>query len=168
VRRLFLFLGLFLAALPGRAQQPPLHDALLDNLAGHWVITGTIAGAAATHDLDAEWVLDHHYLRLHEVSRERDRDGRPRYEAYVHIGWNPATATYGCIWLDTFGGLTTESVGIAPRAADRLAFAFARDGQVTLRNVMTWHADSRTWDWMIVNVDGARSSTFATLVLRRP
>jgi hypothetical protein len=160
VRRLFLLVGLFLVALPGRAQQPSLHDDLLDDLAGHWVITGTIAGAATTHDLDAEWVLDRHYLRLHEISRERDRAGRSRYEAYVHIGWNPATATYGCAWLDTFG--------TAPRAAGRLAFAFARDGQVTLRNVMTWHADSRTWDWVIVNVDGARSSTFATLVLRRP
>jgi hypothetical protein len=168
MKRLFLFLGLFLAALPGRAQQPPLQDALLDNLAGHWVIAGTIGRAATTHDLDAEWVLDHHYLRLHEVSRERDGAGRPLYEAYVHIGWNPGTSSYGCAWLDTFGGLTTESVGAAPRAPDRLAFTFMRDGQVSLRNVMTWHADSRTWDWVIVNVDGARSSTFATLVLRRP
>jgi hypothetical protein len=168
MRRLFLFLGLCLAALPGRAQQPPLQDALLDNLAGHWVITGTIGRTATTHDLDAEWVLDHHYLRLHEVSREHDASGRPLYEAYVHIGWNPATNLYGCAWLDTFGGLTTESVGAAPRAADRLAFTFMRDGQVSLRNVMTWHADSRTWDWVIVNVEGARSATFATLVLRRP
>jgi len=168
MRRSFLFLGLFLAALPGRAQQPPLQDALLDNLAGHWVMTGTIGHAATIHDLDAEWVLDHHYLRLHEISRERDGSGRPRYEAYVHIGWNPSTATYGCVWLDTFGGLATESLGSAPRAAGRLAFAFVKDGQVTLRNVMTWHPDSRSWDWAIINVEGGRDSPFATLVLRRP
>ena len=167
MKRLFLLAVLLLAALPARAQQPPLRDALLDDLAGHWVITGTIAGAATTHDLDAEWVLDHHYLRLHEVSREHDGAGRPRYEAYVHIGWNPAAGSYGCVWLDTFGGLTTESIGLAPRAPNSLGFVFARDGQVTLRNTMTWHPESRSWDWVIVNVEGARSTIFATLALHR-
>jgi len=164
-----LLLAFLLAAMaPAAAQQPPLQDALLDDLAGSWVITGTVARQPTTHDLSAEWVLDHHYLRLHEVSRERDSAGRPRYEAYVYIGWNPSLERYGCVWLDIFGGLTTESVGMAPRAGDRLAFTFERDGRVTLRNVMVWHPDSRTWDWTIVNVDQGRETVFATLVLRQP
>jgi hypothetical protein len=167
VKRLFLSFLLAVAA-PAAAQQPPLQDPLLDNLTGTWVITGRIGREATTHDLNAEWVLDHHYLRLHEVSRERYGTGRPRYEADVHIGWNPDRRSYGCVWLDVFGGLTTESVGMAPRAGDRLAFAFERDGQVTLRNLMVWHAETRTWDWTIVNVDHGRETIFATLVLRRP
>lgn len=167
MKRLFLPL-LLAAAAPTAAQQPPLQDSLLDRMSGAWVIAGTIAGRQTIHDLSASWDLDHHYLHLHEVSRERDRAGRPGYEAQVYIGWNPAQARYGCVWLDIFGGLTTESVGMAPRAGDRLAFAFERDGQVTLRNLMVWHADSRTWDWTIVNVDHGRETIFATLVLRRP
>jgi hypothetical protein len=53
------------------AQQPTFHDALLDHLAGSWVLQGTIAGRPTTHDITAEWVLAHQYLRLQEVSREK-------------------------------------------------------------------------------------------------
>ena len=34
----------------------------LDDLAGRWVMTGTIAGQEIVHDLDAQWVLGGHYL----------------------------------------------------------------------------------------------------------
>jgi hypothetical protein len=162
-----LLLGVMTAA-PAAAQQPTLHDQLLDNMEGAWVITGTIAHAATTHDLTADWVMNHQYLRLHEVSRERDGAGRPRYEAMVFIGWVQASATYACVWLDVFGGITAESIGTAPRDGNRIAFAFANHGHVTLRNTMTWHPESRSWDWQIVNVHGRRLSTFATLTLRHP
>jgi len=38
------------------AKQPTLQDSLLDKLEGAWVITGTIAGEEATHDLTVDWV----------------------------------------------------------------------------------------------------------------
>jgi hypothetical protein len=96
LRSLMLFAALSAAVL-AYGQQPILHDALLDHFAGHWVLEGKIAGKQTTHDVDAEWVMEHHYLRIHEVSRERNAQGEPAYEATVHIGWNQASAEYGCV-----------------------------------------------------------------------
>src|ERR1700733_3788876 len=64
-------------SVSARAQQPAFKDALLDHLAGSWILEGNIADEEATHDVVAEWVLDHHYLRVHEVSRETQPNGQP-------------------------------------------------------------------------------------------
>src|SRR5208282_4812975 len=58
MRRL-LSLVAFCAASVVAAQQPPVQSPLLDHLAGKWVLQGTIAGQETTHDVDADWVLDH-------------------------------------------------------------------------------------------------------------
>ena len=73
------------------AQQPPVNSPLLDHLAGKWLLQGTVGKQPATHDFDAEWVLQHHYLRFREVSREKNDKGEPQYEATVFIGWNEKT-----------------------------------------------------------------------------
>ncbi|HEX9105800.1 MAG TPA: hypothetical protein VF832_01195, partial [Longimicrobiales bacterium] len=83
-------LGLLVAglALPAAAQQPSSArpDSLLEHMAGRWVLSGTIDRQQATHDVVAEWVLGHEYLRLSEVSRERAAAGGPAYEAIVFLG----------------------------------------------------------------------------------
>jgi len=81
------------------AQQPPLNSPLLDHLGGKWVLEGMIAGKHVTHDVDADWVLDHHYLRVHETSREKTDKEKPQYEAVIFIGWNEEPKQYACVWL---------------------------------------------------------------------
>lgn len=150
------------------AEQPTLQDALLDKLQGKWVITGAIAGEETVDDLDVAWVNQHQYLRLHEVSRGRRPNGRPRYEATVYIGWNQPTAKYGIVWLDDFGGLSTQSVGLAPKAANRLAFVFTNpDGSFT-RTTMSFDPASKGWSWTIDEDRAGKLSRFATLRLTRP
>ncbi len=152
-------------ASPVAAEQPILQDALLDKLQGAWVITGTIAGEKTTDDLTVEWVNQHQYLRLHEVSRHKRPDGRPRYEATVYIGWNQSTAKYGIVWLDDFGGLSTQSIGLATKAGDRLPFVFTNpDGSVT-RTTMTYMPASKGWTWTIDEDRAGTLSRFATLTL---
>jgi hypothetical protein len=64
--------------LPLLSQQPAtFKDALLDHFVGKWVLTGDIAGAATTHDVDVAWVLGHQYVRIQETSREKDAKGQP-------------------------------------------------------------------------------------------
>src|SRR5262245_18610809 len=77
---------LLLAALCGivagtaAAAEPPAgDDPWLGRLVGDWVLQGKVAGKDTTHDVEAEWVLNHLYVRLHEVSREKDAKGRPAY-----------------------------------------------------------------------------------------
>ena len=44
----------------------------MDRMVGEWVMTGAIAGEQVTHDVQAEWILDRRYVRIHEASRARD------------------------------------------------------------------------------------------------
>jgi hypothetical protein len=57
---------------------------LLNHLAGNWVLEGVLGKSQVTHDITAEWILNHEYLRLHEVSREKNKNGDPAYEANYH------------------------------------------------------------------------------------
>src|SRR4051812_16832401 len=63
---------LVLASHPVAAQLPA--DSLFDRLVGRWVLHGTIARRTTTHDVTFDWMLGHEYLRMHEVSRERNTD----------------------------------------------------------------------------------------------
>ena len=81
-----IFAAIVLVALPASAQQLTLQDPLLDHLVGKWVLRGTIEGRETTHDIIAEWVLGHQYVRLHEVSREKNAQSQAAYEAIVFIG----------------------------------------------------------------------------------
>ena len=101
-------------------------DPLLDRLAGTWVLEGMMAGGDVVHDVVAEWVTGHQYLRFVELSREREADGTRAYEAIVFIGSDAEQGGYACLWLDSTGGsgLVNGIIGYAPTGGDRLAFLF--------------------------------------------
>lgn len=175
LRSLKLLAGLLFAALSltgssaavlAQDQQPILHDALLDHLSGHWVLEGKIAGKQTTHDVDAEWVLEHHYLRIHEVSRERNAQGEPAYEATVHIGWNQASAEYGCVWLDTYGGLAAVSLGKAKRSGDQIPFLF-QDKDDIFHATFVYHEAGDSWEWNMDNEADGKLRPFARVTLTR-
>lgn len=149
------------------AQQAPMNSPLLDHLAGHWVLKGTIAGEQVTHDVDGEWALDHHYLRIHEVSRESNR-GKPKYEALIFVGWNEQPKQYACVWLDVYGGLAAESIGVATAKENEIPFVF-KDGKgsVWVTNDFLYHPASDTWEWQIDNIDKGAAKPFARVQLTR-
>ena len=103
MKKLVLLATMFMS-LTVTAQQAPVNSPLLDHLAGKWLLQGTVGKQAVTHDFDAEWVLQHHYLRFREVSREKNDKGEPQYDATVFIAWNEKTKQYACVWLDVYGG----------------------------------------------------------------
>lgn len=167
LRRLLLSLLLCATAVVA-AQQGPINSPLLDHLAGKWMMQGTIAGQATTHDVDAEWVLDHHYLRIHEVSREKNSKGKPQYEATVYVAWNDATKQYAAVWLDVYGGLLPESVGLANLKDDELPFIFKDDkGAVSFSNDFIYDPKTDTWEWRMDNVDKGVAKPFGRVKLRR-
>src|SRR3979409_146858 len=74
-------------------------EALLDKMTGHWVMTGTISKKPATHDVDVDWVLKREYIRIHEVSRDKDASGGIGYEAWIYIVWDAKKGEDAVIWL---------------------------------------------------------------------
>ena len=170
--RKFLVLVVLMGVVGGSgfAQSSALPDPLLDRLTGHWVLHGTIAGKETTHDVAADWVLGHEYVRLHEVSREKKRDGQPAYEAIVFIGWDANSSQYQCLWLDSTagGGLSGQAIAHAKRSGDELPFVFKEsDGSISFTNTFVYHKESGSWGWIMDNVTKGKSTPFARLTLER-
>lgn len=86
------------------AQRPPVKSQLLDRLAGKWVSKAEIGSHKSIRDIEGEWVIQHHYLRLHEVSREKDANGKALYEAMEYLTTGPGKNQIQCVWLDVFAG----------------------------------------------------------------
>lgn len=147
-------------------QQPTFHDALLDKLAGNWLLTGTIMGKQTTHDVAADWVVDHQYLRIHEVSREKNSQGQPEYEAMVFVGWDQNAAQYVCIWLDTYGGMNETSLGRAKRTGDVIPFLF-KDKDSTFHTQFIYHPEADDWEWRMDSEEKGGMKPFARLTLKR-
>lgn len=167
MRNLLLVVAL-LAAPAVWAQQPPVSSPLLDHLAGKWVMEGTMAGQPTTHDIDAEWVLDHHYLRIHEVSREKTATGKPRYEATVFIAWNDPPKHYSCAWLDVYGGFSAASIGVAPPADNELAFIFKNEkGEPDFSNDFVYDPKTDSWSDALDNIVNGAKKPFGRVKLTR-
>jgi hypothetical protein len=164
----FLSLLILCSATVSVAQQPPVNAPLLDHLVGKWVLRGTIAGQETTHDVSAEWVLEHHYLVIHEVSRQMNGKGEPQYQATIYIGWNEATKEHACIWLDVFGGLTTASIGVASPKENELLFVFKDEkGEVDFKNDFVYDPKASTWEWRMDNIANGVAKPFGRVRLSR-
>jgi hypothetical protein len=149
--------------------QEPIQDPLIQRLAGTWVLRGTIAGSQTTHDVEATWVLEHQYLQLHEVAREKDDKGRPAYEALVYIGWDKRTSSFACLWLDTTGGggLVGEGIGHGTRAGDEIPFLFkAADGSL-FHTTFAYDRGADAWRWIMDGEQDGRPQPFARVTLTR-
>ena len=166
--RYFCLLLLCLAELTtlARAQQPTFQDALLDHLAGSWVLQGTIMGKQTTHDVTAEWVLAHQYLRLQEVSRDKKANGDPGYQAIVFIGWDQNLNQYICIWLDEYGGAFDSTLGHAKRGLDEIAFLFNYP-EGPFHTTFAYDSKTDTWQWRMDSGDKGVLKPFARVKLER-
>ena len=145
-------------------------QALLEQLFGNWVLSGRIAGRDTTHDVSADWTLNHGYLRLHEISREKKPTGEPVYEAIVFISYNAKTQDYTCLWLDSTSneGLNAEGLGHAKVNGNSLPFVF-RDpnGQVSFENTFVYEPTSGSWKWIMDNVEAEKRKPFGRVTLVR-
>ena len=164
-----IFVLIMLLSFPASAQEMAFQDSLLDHLVGKWVLQGTIAGKETTHDILAEWVLGHEYVRLHEVSREKDANGQPAYEAIVFIGWDKPSGEYACLWLDSTGGggLFAQAIGHAKRGGDEIAFLFkGQDGSI-FHTTFAYSKGADTWKWLMDGEKGGKLQPFARVTLTK-
>ena len=75
-------------------------------------MTGTVANEEVTHDVYVDRILKRQYVRIHELSREKDADGEPTYEAWIHIAWDKEKAEYAVMWLDNTATTNFEPEGL--------------------------------------------------------
>ena len=150
------------------AESPAGDDPWLSRLVGHWVLEGRIAGQDTTHDVDGEWVLNHLYVRLHEVSREKDARGQAAYEAIVYVTRDLAPGEYAVLWLDNTasGAFSAEGTGHAKQEGQSLPFVFKDGhGEISFKNTFVYDPASRTWAWVMDNVDKGVPKPFGRVKL---
>jgi hypothetical protein len=170
--RLRLVLSMLLFSVFALAQQPPVNSPLLDHLVGNWVMEGTMAREHRIDDVQAEWVLDHHYLRIHEKARTKNSKGQ-LYEAFIHIAWNDekwpgGQKRYSCAWLDVWGGLSEASLGVAIPKDNELPFIFKNEkGEPDFSNVFVYDPATDTWEWRLDNIDKGQLKPFGRMKLTR-
>jgi hypothetical protein len=170
LRTLFLSLCAMACALSAPAQsQSPEPLQLLDRLAGEWVLTGTIAGKQITHDVQARWVLRHEYLELHEVSREKEKNGDPSYEAIVLFSWDSKANQYSCLWMDSTAGgaLTSQVTCRATPSGYSIPFVFTISSSESIHTTFSYRSGTDTWQWLIDNEANGKTDRFANVELSR-
>ena len=148
-----LLLGLALL-LPGLAQDEldgPKHifkDDLLNNMVGAWQLSGTIMHRPVKHTIEAEWVLNHQFLRIHEKDAADAAPGEVVYEAMVMVGYDNASDRYVAHWIDIYGGRFSETLGYGRRSADQIEFIFEYpDGP--FHTTFRWKPDQHQWQWLM-------------------
>jgi hypothetical protein len=153
----------FAISFSAAGQETARKDPLLDRLAGSWILRGTIAGHESTHDVEAEWVLGHEYLRLHEISRERNAQGQPAYEAIIYIEWVEALQEYKCLWLDsTGGGGLAAPMGTGERLNDSIGFVWRdKEKDSGVNTTFGYRKGTNSWSWVIDNIEGDKVTVFA-------
>ncbi len=136
---------LMLCASVGFAQEPDgrgarFEQALLDRLVGKWRVERRMGDRVLGNTVEAAWVLDHQFLRLHY----RDVAVPPQYEAMVFLGWNGQAKRVSAHWIDVFGGRYAETLGFGRVEGDSLVLDFAYpDG--AFRNTYRWWPAAAEW-----------------------
>jgi len=119
-------------------------DELLDKLVGTWKLTRKIRGQTVENSVQAEWVLNHQFLRVHM----KDVAVPATYEAMVFIGYDNASERYVAHWLDVFGGRFSETLGYGSRSGNSIKFVFEYpDGP--FHNTFTWDEKTGAWNFLL-------------------
>jgi len=159
---------LSLTPVPVLAQQA-IRDSLLGHMTGKWLLQGTVDGKETTHDIVSEWVLGHQYIQIKEVSREKNADGKPIYDAIVFIGLNKSLTGYSCLWLDNTGsdGLNPHAIGHAKRNGNRLEFLFNIVDNSIFHTTFVYNSQDDSWQWLMDNEENGKWQSFAKMKLTR-
>ena len=154
----------------------PFRDNLVEELVGKWKVTGKIVGKRIEQYCQADWVLNHQFLRVHfiDAASKAHRDRRDatvlkaEYEAMVFVGYDNMSERYVVHWLDVFGGRFSETLGFAMRTK-RNSIRFVFEGPSgPLHNTFTWNPRGRIWSILIEQKDeNGRWTVFAEETLQR-
>jgi hypothetical protein len=152
---LLLFIALLLALVPcdSTAQSSTAWtDALVDHMVGNWKMEGPIKGGRAHHEIQAEWVLNHQFLRIYEKTTANAPGDESRYEATWFLGYDPISERYVMHLLDMYGGRFSETLGYGVRDGNAIRFVYEYpDGP--FHTTCRWFPDKGEWQWLMERKD---------------
>ncbi len=158
----------FIVHICSFAQAPPeWKDDVADRMVGMWMLTGHVMGKEAHHDVIADWVLNHQFLRIHEKTAANAPASEKPYEALWFLGYDPVSERYVVHLLDIFGARYSETLGYGTRDGNTVRFVYEYpDGP--FHTTYRWSPQDGTWQWLLKQKDkNGKWSTFADLKLTR-
>lgn len=166
IQSILLFVVISPVAVNAQTTHP---DSLLNKLTGNWVLNGTIAGQTTVHDISARRVLNGLYVQLTEVSREKDPQGNPAYEAIVYFCWEEPKKQYSCHWLDNTSneGISNKVIGEAKQNGDKIEWVFTYNDGTKFYNTFLYDKETDTWRWNMDGEEKGKSVPFARVKLTR-
>ena len=171
MKKLLQLILLFVLVSPVtvKSQQISQPDSLLNNLAGKWVLTGTIEGQKTTHDVDAKRVLNGQYVQIKEVSREKDEKGNPLYDAVIYICWQDAKKQYFCLWLDNTSneGISNQVIGRAKQNGDKIEMVFKFSDANQFHTTFIYDRETDSWQWLMDGEENGKLQPFARVKLTK-
>ena len=123
------------------------HDDLLDHMVGKWDVSATVHGQKFTLDREAEWVLNHQYLRIYEKSREIIPWLKVPFERTIFIGYNHRSERYLVYELTVHGGdgpIEPEGFTYGVRTGNELKMVL-KGPEIVIYQTLTWEPASESW-----------------------
>jgi hypothetical protein len=155
-------IGIQISAQSGPGvQQPPYKNDLLDNFVGLWTLSGMSGGRAVRGGADAEWVLNHLFLRLHQ----KEVDGP---EFVLHIGYDTYDQRLVAIRLDSISARGAETNGYGLQDGNSIKFTYDYP-TVQFRQTWTWDPAAKSWQFLVETKDRKANTwrTTSNMTLRR-
>jgi hypothetical protein len=130
-------------------------------------VEGQITGREVHHELQADWVLNHQFLRLHDKTAADAPQAEQRYEAIWFLGYDAVSERYVLHLMDVFGARFSETLGYGTREGNQIRFVFEYpDGP--FHTTYLWNPEKDTWEWRLEQKDTSGKWTpFADLRLMR-
>ncbi len=143
------------------------HDDLADHMAGTWKLEGQVMGRDAHHEVRADWVLNHQFLRIQEKTAAGAPITERHYDALWLLGYDPISERYVLHLMDIFGGRYSETLGYGTRDGNQIRLVFEYpDG--AFHTTYRWNPDKDTWEWLMEQKDkDGKWTPFADLRLTR-
>ena len=128
---------------------------------------GQVVGREAHQEVQAEWVLNHQFLRLHEETAADAPKTEHPYEALWFLSYDQVSERYVLHLMDIFGARYSETLGYGTREGNQIRFVFEYpDGP--FHTTFVWNPEKDTWEWLMEQKDkNGKWTPFADLKLMR-
>jgi hypothetical protein len=124
------------------------YDDLLNNFVGKWDVDATVHGQKFTLYREAEWVMDHQYLRIHETSHQVIPWLNIPFERTIFIGYNHLSKRYVVYELTVHGAsglLQPEGFSYGERSGNELKVVIKKGSEPFIIQRFTWEPESKLW-----------------------
>jgi len=152
LRLIFFYVLIASAAFAQNAKDSTdgrFHDDLLEHFIGQWNVSGTAHGKFFEHmNLEAEWIVNHQYFRMHMQGTEIVPWLGIPMEVFCFIGYNHSSNHYVVHEISVFGGdEPTEGFCHAYRTGNelKLVHKFLATADTAIVQRFTWQPASGSW-----------------------